>query len=88
MADPAALAAYDLGDATVHVRTGVPGSALVPALDRALAVGGPRRSTRGRAARRPSLPARRRALPRHGVDRRSIYSCGYWKLAGALGREA
>ena len=80
VADPAVLASYDLGDATVHRRTGRPGSALVPRLGTSL-------------ARRPGpigyawvcgegglVAGARRALLAHGAERTSLYYCGYWKL--------
>lgn len=77
VADVAVLAAYDLGDARVHVRSGRPGSVLVPALAEALAVGGPVRYAW--ACGEAALAAgSRRVLREHGVDRGSIYSCGYW----------
>ena len=84
VADPAVLAAYDLGDATVHRRAGRPGSALVPALQAGpAAAGGP---VALRVGVRRGGPGRRRAAraaARHGADRRSIFTCGYWKLGRA-----
>lgn len=78
--DPAVLSAYDLGDAVVHVRTDRPGSALVPALDQALATGGAPIGY-GWVCGEAGLVARaRRVLLRHGADRRSVFYCGYWKL--------
>ena len=55
VADPAVLDAYDLGDATVHERRGVPGSALVP---------GPRRGARATARPDPLRVGVRRGRPR------------------------
>ena len=83
VADPAVLAAYDLGDAHVHVRTGVPGSAL-----RARPRPGARRRRRPIAyawacGESDLATGARRVLVRHGVDRRNIYFCGYWKLGQA-----
>jgi NADPH-dependent ferric siderophore reductase len=83
VADPAVLAAYDLGDAHVHVRTGVPGTALVPALDRALAAGGAPVVYAWACGESDLAAGARRVLVRHGADRRSIYVCGYWKLGQA-----
>ena len=64
----------------MHVRTGVPGSALVPALDRALAAGGAPVVYAWACGESDLATGARRVLVRHGVDRRSIYFCGYWKL--------
>ena len=83
VADPAVLAAYDLGDAHVHVRTGVPGSALVPGLERALASGGAPIAYAWACGESDLATGARRVLVRHGVDRRTIYFCGYWKLGQA-----
>lgn len=80
VADPAVLDGYDLGDATVHRRSGRPGSALLPALDPALrGTGGPVRYAWvcGEAG---LVAGARRTLRRAGVDRRAILACGYWKL--------
>ncbi len=83
VADPDVLDAYDLGDATVHVRTGSPGSVLVPALDRHLATGGSPVQYAWACGESDFAAGARRALVRHGVDRRRIYFCGYWKLGQA-----
>jgi NADPH-dependent ferric siderophore reductase len=80
VADPAVLDAYDLGHATVHVRRGVPGSALVPALDEALT---PQRGPIRYAwvcGEAGLVAGARRTLVRHGADRRTIFHCAYWKL--------
>jgi len=80
VADPAVLDSYDLGEVTVHHRTGRPGSALVPGLDRAL---GARAGSIGYAwacGEAGLVAGARRTLLRHGVERRSIFYCGYWKL--------
>ena len=80
VADPAVLASYDLGDATVHLRTGRPGSSLVPNLDLALA----RRSGPiGYAwvcGEGGLVAGARRVLLGHGADRAALYYCGYWKV--------
>ncbi|MBM6401696.1 siderophore-interacting protein [Phycicoccus sonneratiae] len=80
VADPAVLDSYDLGDARVHVRTGRPGSAVVPALDRALDAGrGP--IAYGWACGEADLATgARRTLVRHGADKASVFFCAYWKL--------
>ncbi|HET6967269.1 MAG TPA: siderophore-interacting protein [Ornithinibacter sp.] len=83
VADPAVLTAYDLGAATVHVRTGRPGSALVPTLDRALAAGGVRVDYAWVCGEAGLVAGARRALVRHGAARRSVFSCGFWKLGRA-----
>lgn len=80
VADPAVLASYDLGHATVHRRTGRPGSTLVPALDGALARGGGPLGYAWVCGEAGLVAGARRTLLRHGVDRRSIFYCGYWKL--------
>jgi NADPH-dependent ferric siderophore reductase len=80
VADPAVLAAYDLGEATVHVRTGKPGSALVPALDRAMGAGGAPVAYAWVCGEAGLVAGARSALVRHGADRRSVFFCGYWKL--------
>jgi NADPH-dependent ferric siderophore reductase len=80
VADPAVLAAYDLGDARVHLRTGRPGSALVPALDRVLAAGGAPVEYAWVCGEAGLVAGARRALVRHGADRRAVLYCGYWKL--------
>ena len=80
VADPAVLDSYDLGEVAVHHRTGRPGSALVPGLDRAL---GARAGSIGYAwacGEAGLVAGARRTLLRHGVERRSIFYCGYWKL--------
>ncbi|MBD3783660.1 MAG: siderophore-interacting protein [Micrococcales bacterium] len=80
VADPAVLDAYDLGDAHVHVRTGAPGSAVVPALDLELSRR-PGAIAYGWACGEASLAAAtRRVLVRHGAARRSVFFCAYWKL--------
>ncbi|MFQ6170822.1 siderophore-interacting protein [Oryzobacter sp. R7] len=83
--DPAVLAAYDLGAAHVHVRRGIPGSAVVPALDRHLARGGESVAYAWACGESDLAAGARRTLVRHGVDRRRIYFCGYWKLGQARG---
>lgn len=80
VADRASLAAYDLGEATVHVRTGRPGSALVPALGEALAAGGAPVRYAWACGEAALAAGARRTLRDHGVDRGNIYSCGYWTL--------
>ena len=81
VADPAVLDSYDLGDVTVHHRSRSPrertGAGAGPC-PRAPAPG--RSAMRGRAARPDSSPGRDATLLRHGVDRHSIFYCGYWKL--------
>lgn len=81
VADPASLAAYDLGAAHVHVRASArPGSVLVPALERHLACGGAS-VVYGYACGEAALAAGARSrLVRHGVPRAAVYHCGYWKL--------
>lgn len=81
--DPAVLTSYDLGDATVHVRRGRPGSALLPALDRHLASGGSPIEYAWACGESDLAAGARRALVRQGVGRRRIYFCGYWKLGQA-----
>ncbi|MGL5864863.1 MAG: siderophore-interacting protein [Dermatophilaceae bacterium] len=83
--DLAVLAAYDLGDARVHVRRGAPGSALLPALDRQLAAGGAPVTYAWACGESDLAAGARRVLVRHGVDRRSIYFCGFWKVGQARG---
>ncbi|WP_377638991.1 siderophore-interacting protein [Oryzobacter terrae] len=85
VADPAVLGGYDLGAATVHVRRGVPGSAVVPALDTHLARGGAPVVYAWACGETDLAAGARRALVRHGVDRRRVYFCGYWKLGRARG---
>jgi len=80
VADPAVLESYDLGDVTVHHRTGRPGSALVPGLDRALAARGGSIGYAWACGEAGLVAGARRTLLRHGVERRSIFYCGYWKL--------
>lgn len=86
VADPAVLAAYDLGgaDVTVHVRTdGVPGSALLPALrdadlgqvGYAWICGESGLVTEGR----------RHLVRTVGTDRRKVLFSGYWKLGQERG---
>lgn len=83
VADPAVLTAYDLGDAAVHVRTGRPGSAVVPGLAEALARGGGPLRYAWACGEAALAAGARRVLRDHGVDRGSIYSCGYWTLGRA-----
>lgn len=83
VADPEVLRAYDLGDAAVHLRTGRPGSALVPALERRLAAGGAPVAYAWVCGEAALVAGARRALVRHGADRRSVFFCGYWKLGRA-----
>ncbi len=83
VADLAVLAAYDLGDATVHRRTGRPGSTLVPALEVALAAAGGPVDYAWVCGEAGLVAGARSALRRHGLDRRSIFTCGYWKLGRA-----
>ena len=83
--DPAVLAAYDLGPAHVHVRRGIPGSAVVPALERHLDAGGAPVAYGWACGESDLAAGARRTLVRHGVDRRRIYFCGYWKLGQARG---
>jgi len=52
----------------------------VPALDRALAAGGSPVVYAWACGESDLATGARRVLVRHGVDRRSIYFCGYWKL--------
>ncbi len=85
VSDPAVLRGYDLGPAKVHVRRGVPGSAVVPALDTHLAAGGAPVVYAWACGETDLAAGARRALVRHGVDRRKIYFCGYWKLGQARG---
>ena len=80
VADPAVLAAYDLGEATVHRRDGAPGSTLVPALATALAARGGPVGYAWVCGEAGLVAGARRVLRGHGVDRRSIFACGYWKL--------
>lgn len=86
VADPAVLAAYDLGgaDVTVHVRTdGVPGSALLPALrdadlgqvGYAWICGESGLVTEGR----------RHLVRTVGTDRRKVLFSGYWRLGQERG---
>ncbi|GGL36171.1 siderophore-interacting protein [Phycicoccus endophyticus] len=80
VADPRVLDSYDLGDAHVHVRTGIPGSAVLPALETTLGAR-PGRIAYGWACGEADLAAgARRALVRHGADRRHVFFCAYWKL--------
>ena len=83
VADLAVLAAYDLGDATVHHRAGRPGSALVPALEVAVAAAGGPVDYAWVCGEAGLVAGARRALRRHGTDRRSIFTCGYWKVGRA-----
>ncbi|MGL5927676.1 MAG: siderophore-interacting protein [Dermatophilaceae bacterium] len=83
--DLALLTAYDLGDAEVHVRRGAPGSALVPALDRHLAAGGAPVAYAWACGESSLAAGARRALVRHGVDRRHVYFCGFWKVGQPRG---
>ncbi len=83
VADPAVLAAYDLGDAIVHRRAGRSGSALVPALEAALAGAGGPVAYAWACGEAGLVAGARRALRRHGADRHSIFTCGYWKLGRA-----
>lgn len=85
VADQEVLRAYDLGDARVHVRTGAPGSAVVPALDTHLARGGAPVGYAWACGESDLAAGARRALVRHGMDRRRISFCGYWKLGQARG---
>lgn len=86
VADPAALAAYDLGDAVVHVRGDrMPGSVLVPALGRHLERGGTPVDYAWACGESDLAAESRRMLVRHGVDKRRIYFCGYWKLGQPRG---
>jgi NADPH-dependent ferric siderophore reductase len=85
VSDPAVLEQYDLGLAHVHVRRGLPGSAVVPALDQHLAAGGAPVAYAWACGESDLAAGARRALVRHGVDRRRIYFCGYWKLGQARG---
>lgn len=85
VADPAVLDGYDLGAAHVHVRTGVPGSAVVPALAAHLATGGDPVVYAWACGESDLAAGARRVLVRHGVDRRRIYFCGYWKLGQPRG---
>jgi NADPH-dependent ferric siderophore reductase len=80
VADPGVLAAYDLQHATVHLRTGVPGSALVPALERALAKGGGPVGYAWVCGEAGLVAGARRVLRAHGIDRQAIFDCGYWQL--------
>ena len=80
VADPAVLAAYELGDARIHRRDGAPGSALVPALEQALAAGGGPVEYAWVCGEAGLVAGARSVLRGHGVDRRGIFSCGYWKL--------
>jgi NADPH-dependent ferric siderophore reductase len=80
VADPAVLAAYDLGEATVHRRVGRPGSTLVPALEVALAAGGGPVAYAWVCGEAGLVAGARRVLRRHGTHRRSVFTCGYWKL--------
>ena len=86
VADTAVLAGYDLGDVTVHVRgSRAPGSVLVPAVGRHLERGGTPVAYAWACGESTLAAEARRMLVRHGVDRRSIYFCGYWKLGQARG---
>ena len=80
VADPAVLDSYDLGDARVHVRTGRPGSAVVPALDRTLAAGGGHIAYGWACGEADLATGARRVLVRHGADKSSVLFCAYWKL--------
>ncbi|MFL6168731.1 MAG: siderophore-interacting protein [Ornithinibacter sp.] len=83
VSDPAVLAAYDLGDVSVHRRAGRPGSTVVPALQVALAAAGGPVAYAWVCGEAGLVAGARRALRRHGTDRRSIFACGYWKLGRA-----
>ena len=80
VADAAVLASYELGDASVHLRTGRPGDAVVAGLDRALADRpGPVRYAW--ACGEAGLVARaRRTLLHRGAEREAVTYCGYWKV--------
>jgi NADPH-dependent ferric siderophore reductase len=80
VADPAVLASYDLPHASVHHRAGRPGTALVQGLARALAAGGGPVDYAWVCGEAGLVAGARRTLLQHGVDRRSIFYCGYWKL--------
>jgi len=74
------LRAYELGDARVYVRSGRPGSAVVPGLAAALAAGGGPVRYAWACGEAALAAGARRVLREAGVDRGSIYSCGYWTL--------
>ena len=82
VADPAVLAAYDLGrgDASTAAPGG-PGSALVPALERALAAGGGPVEYAWVCGEAGLAAGARRVLRRARCrPPRASSTCGYWKL--------
>ena len=80
VADPPCSRPTTSATRRVHVRTGRPGSALVPALAARWPPAGDPIAYAWACGEADLATGVRRVLVRHGADKSSVFFCAYWKL--------